>query len=206
MRERIKGKTLIASDEGDDASGVIIKLYGEETNGVISIIEQPFEPGLLLPPHVHENDVWLYVLEGEMHARVGEEVVKATPGSWVLKPRRIPHTMWNSGPEPARLIELYTPGGVRDVLQGLRRALAPRADRARRTESPWRAARYPFLRRLDCRSQSGLQPAAHRRVGYVHRSRENLGESGLLILKVALRRFQCRHRGQGLCFDISSFR
>ncbi|MGH2584391.1 MAG: cupin domain-containing protein, partial [Dehalococcoidia bacterium] len=86
MRERIKGKTLVARDEGDDASGVIIKLYGEETNGVISIIEQPFEPGLLLPPHVHENDVWLYVLEGEMHARVGDEVVKATPGSWVLKP------------------------------------------------------------------------------------------------------------------------
>jgi quercetin dioxygenase-like cupin family protein len=111
MRERIKGNTLVARDEGDNANGVVIKLYGEETNGVISIIEQPFEPGFLLPPHVHENDVWLYVLEGEMHARVGDEVVKATPGCWVLKPRRIPHTMWNAGPEPARIIELYTPGG-----------------------------------------------------------------------------------------------
>ena len=98
MRERIKGKTLIARDEGDDANGVLIKLYGEETNGAISIIEQPFEPGLLLPPHVHENDVWLYILEGEMHARVGDEVVKATPGCWVLKPRQVPHTMWNAGP------------------------------------------------------------------------------------------------------------
>ena len=46
-----------------------------------------------------------------MHARVGDEVVKATPGCWVLKPRRIPHTMWNAGPEPARIIELYTPDG-----------------------------------------------------------------------------------------------
>ena len=36
---------------------------------------------------MHENDVWLYALEGEMHTRVGEEVVKATPASWVLKPR-----------------------------------------------------------------------------------------------------------------------
>jgi quercetin dioxygenase-like cupin family protein len=112
MRERIKGKTLVARDEGDDAHGVLIKVYGEETNGAIAIIEQPFEPGLLLPPHVHENDVWLYVLAGEMHARVGEEVVKAPPGSWVLKPRRVPHTMWNAGPETARLIEVYTPGGV----------------------------------------------------------------------------------------------
>jgi quercetin dioxygenase-like cupin family protein len=113
MGERIKGKTLVARDEDDDAYGVLIKLYGEETNGAISIIEQPFEPGLLLPPHVHENDVWLYVLAGAMHARVGDEVVKATPGCWVLKPRRIPHTMWNAGPKPARIIELYTPGGVR---------------------------------------------------------------------------------------------
>jgi hypothetical protein len=39
MRERIKGKTLVARDEGDDANGVVIKLYGEETNGAISIIE-----------------------------------------------------------------------------------------------------------------------------------------------------------------------
>jgi quercetin dioxygenase-like cupin family protein len=111
MPERSKGRTLVAPDEGDDAYGVVIKLYAEETNGAISIIEQPFEAGLLLPPHVHQNDVWLYVLAGEMHARVGDEVVKATPGSWVLKPRRIPHTMWNAGPAPSRIIELYTPGG-----------------------------------------------------------------------------------------------
>jgi quercetin dioxygenase-like cupin family protein len=111
MLERIKGKTLIAADEGDIVEGVVIKLYAEETNGAISIIEQPFEPGLLLPPHVHENDVWLHVIEGEMHARVGDEIVKATPGCWVLKPRQIPHTMWNAGSKTARIVELYTPGG-----------------------------------------------------------------------------------------------
>ena len=111
MGERIKGKTLVARGEGDDAHGVTIKLYSEDANGAISIIEQPFEPGLLLPPHVHQNDVWLYIVEGTMHARVGDETVEATSGCWVLKPRLIPHTMWNAGPEPARLIEVYTPGG-----------------------------------------------------------------------------------------------
>jgi quercetin dioxygenase-like cupin family protein len=126
MPERIKGKTLIAEDEGDVANGVVIKLYGEETNGAISIIEQPFDPGILLPPHVHENDVWLYVLEGEMYARVGEEVVKATSGAWVLKPRGIPHTMWNAGPEPARIIELYTPGGFELFFKGFGERLRER--------------------------------------------------------------------------------
>ena len=132
MGERVKGKTLVARDEGDDASGVLIKLYGEETNGAISIIEQPFEPGLLLPPHLHQNDVWLSILEGAMPARVGDEVVTATPGCWVLKPRRIPHTMWNAGPG------------------------APRAGRARGMEPPWRAARHPVLRRLDSGPESRL--------------------------------------------------
>jgi quercetin dioxygenase-like cupin family protein len=79
MRERIKGNTLVARDEGDDANGVLIKLYGEETNGAISIIEQPFEPGFLLPPHVHQNDVWLYVLEG-----------RCTPGLATRLSRRHP--------------------------------------------------------------------------------------------------------------------
>jgi quercetin dioxygenase-like cupin family protein len=102
---------LVARDEGDDVYGVVIKVYCEETNGAVGIIEQSFEPGLLLPPHVHENDVWLYILEGEMHVRVSDEVVKATPGCWVLKPRRIPHAMWNAGPESVRIIEVYTPGG-----------------------------------------------------------------------------------------------
>jgi mannose-6-phosphate isomerase-like protein (cupin superfamily) len=108
---RVKGKTLVGKDEGDDVHGVIVKVYGEETDGAAAIIEQPFAPGFLLMPHVHQNDVWLYMLEGEMHVRVADEVVRATPGCWVLKPRLVPHTMWNAGNEPARLFEVYTPGG-----------------------------------------------------------------------------------------------
>jgi hypothetical protein len=44
MAERIKGKTLVAGDEGDHVDGVVIRMYGEETNGAIAIIEQLFEP------------------------------------------------------------------------------------------------------------------------------------------------------------------
>jgi quercetin dioxygenase-like cupin family protein len=106
-----RSSVLIARDEGEHVDGVTIKLRAEQTNGAIAIIEQEFPPRSLLPPHVHENDVWLYILEGEMHARVGDEVVTAPPGSWVRKPRGIPHTMWNAGPVPARIIEVYTPGG-----------------------------------------------------------------------------------------------
>jgi hypothetical protein len=46
MRDGGKSKVLVAADGGDDVNGVIVKLYAEETGGTISIIEQPFEPGL----------------------------------------------------------------------------------------------------------------------------------------------------------------
>jgi quercetin dioxygenase-like cupin family protein len=162
MSERIKGKTLVARDEGDDVYGVVIKVYGPETNGAVGITEQSFEPGFLLPPHVHENDVWLYILEGEMHVRVSDEVVKATPGCWVLKPRRIPHTMWNAGPEAARIIEVYTPGGFelffKDFGERLRQGPIG-------LEELNRLGEPHGIRRLDSRAQSGLQPAPHRRRG-----------------------------------------
>jgi quercetin dioxygenase-like cupin family protein len=149
MRERSEGRTLVARDEGDDADGVVIKLYGEETNRVISIIEQPFEPGVLLPPHVHENDVWLYVLGGEMHARVGDEVVTATPGCWVLKLRRIPHTMWNAGLEPTPAEHLgLTPARGRGAGPGRRRSRQP-PDRRGVVHQPQDRRRPPRRPRLS---------------------------------------------------------
>jgi peroxiredoxin len=64
-RARLRpGQDVGRQDEGDDTYGVLIKVYGGETNGAVGIIEQQFEPGFLLPPHVHQNDVWLYSLEG----------------------------------------------------------------------------------------------------------------------------------------------
>ena len=50
MTDRVKGRTLVARDEGDAAGDVVIKLYGEETGGAVSINEQPLGPGLLSPP------------------------------------------------------------------------------------------------------------------------------------------------------------
>lgn len=63
---------LIGPDEGVVATTgdntVVIKLFGEETGGLLSIIEEVLEPGILIPPHTHQNDVWLYALEGETGA------------------------------------------------------------------------------------------------------------------------------------------
>jgi mannose-6-phosphate isomerase-like protein (cupin superfamily) len=52
-----------------------------------------------------------YILEGEIGARVGDEVLQATRGSYVFKPRGLPHTFWNATTQPARLLELISPAG-----------------------------------------------------------------------------------------------
>jgi quercetin dioxygenase-like cupin family protein len=102
--------------------GVVAKIWGEQTNGILSIVEHPVQPGALVPPHTHADlDEWSYVLEGVLGARVGDEVMEAPPGSYVLKPRAIPHTFWNAGPEPARIIELITPAGFERFFERLGR-------------------------------------------------------------------------------------
>jgi len=61
--------------------GVIFKICGEETNGLLSVVEHPIEPGILIPPHIHEvEDEYSYVLEGEIGARIGDQVLRAPVG------------------------------------------------------------------------------------------------------------------------------
>ena len=42
-------------------------------------------------------------------ARIGDHVIEAGPGDYVWKPRGVPHTFWNVGPEPARIVEFLVP-------------------------------------------------------------------------------------------------
>jgi quercetin dioxygenase-like cupin family protein len=92
--------------------GVDFKVWGESTGGRLSVVEHPMEPGRLVPPHVHQDEDELsYVLEGTFGARVGDQIVTAPAGSYLFKPRGVPHTFWNAGPSPARLLEILWPAG-----------------------------------------------------------------------------------------------
>ncbi len=100
--------------------GVHFKVSGETTAGGLSVVEHPMEPGRLAPPHVHHREDELsYVLEGTFGVRVGEEVATAGPGSYVYKPKGIPHTFWNAGPGPARLLEMIWPAGFENFFKKL---------------------------------------------------------------------------------------
>ncbi len=93
--------------------GVDFKLASEQTGGSFSIVEHPIDPGIIVPPHTHtREDEFSYVLEGEVGARIGDQVLLGTPGCYIIKPRGILHTFWNAGTTRARLIEIISPAGL----------------------------------------------------------------------------------------------
>jgi quercetin dioxygenase-like cupin family protein len=91
---------------------VKVTVRGEHTGGVLASIEETLQPGALVTPHTHSNDVWIYVLSGTIGVLVGDEVGEASAGEWALKPRGVPHAMWNATDEPARIVEVLTPAGT----------------------------------------------------------------------------------------------
>ena len=92
--------------------GVAFKLWGHDTGEALSIVEHPFPVGALVPPHLHtREDEYSIVTEGQIGFRSGDREVVLDPGGYITKPRGELHTMWNAGPEPARMIEVISPAG-----------------------------------------------------------------------------------------------
>jgi quercetin dioxygenase-like cupin family protein len=70
-------------------------------------------------PHRHDDHVdSFYVLEGEVEFLLGDEMVRAGPGTFVAAPPGIAHTFGNPGPDGARLLNMHSPdGGFLDFLR-----------------------------------------------------------------------------------------
>ncbi len=115
---------LVAPGEGEVVlrGGVgVVRKISAATGGAFSVVEHPLEPGALAaPPHTHaDTDEYSFVIEGEIGVLMGEETFRAPAGSYVLKPRGIPHTFWNEGTEPARVLEIISPGGFERYFEEL---------------------------------------------------------------------------------------
>ena len=106
---------VIGPDDGKHILNdfVIFKLMGEAAGGRFALVEHRLAPGQLAAPiHTHQHeDEYSFVLEGELSALLGGELVRASPGTLVVKPRRQPHTFWNQGAGTVRILEIISPGG-----------------------------------------------------------------------------------------------
>lgn len=90
---------------------MIVKEDGTRTRGTLGIAEFVIAPHVPTPPpHVHYvHEEGFYILEGELEFLVGTEKILAGKGAYVMVPIGVPHTFANTGNEPARFLNTFTP-------------------------------------------------------------------------------------------------
>jgi hypothetical protein len=81
--------------------GVVFKASGANTGGAFAIVEHP------------------------IGAKVGDQEIVAGPGTYVIKPRELMHTFWNTGSGLARLLEVIAPAGFETYFIELAEAEVP---------------------------------------------------------------------------------
>jgi quercetin dioxygenase-like cupin family protein len=89
------------------------KATSEDTGGAYTITEETWPPQVGPPPHIHHTqEETFYILQGEMEFITdGTITTRATAGSLVRIPKGVLRDYRNVGPEPARVLVLFVPGG-----------------------------------------------------------------------------------------------
>ena len=116
---------VVEAADGLDAPlgrlGTVHKVPAYVTDGRLAAVEHTLPPKHLAGPlhrHSREDELSI-VLSGQLGAQLGDDVIVAGPGSYVLKPRGQWHTFWNPGDTQLRCIELIIPGGFDAYFQWL---------------------------------------------------------------------------------------
>lgn len=86
------------------------KVSGKDTNGAMCVFEFTGVSGG--PPHLHhDQDEWIYVVEGEFEVHVDDKRFRLSAGESVFMPRKVAH-MWGCVSEnPGKIINVYQPAG-----------------------------------------------------------------------------------------------
>jgi mannose-6-phosphate isomerase-like protein (cupin superfamily) len=86
---------------------------GAQSDGAYFIMEALVPPEGGPPPHIHHREQEsFYVLEGTLEIRMGDRVVQASAGDFVHIPCGMVHCFHNTGASTARLLLIFSPGGI----------------------------------------------------------------------------------------------
>jgi quercetin dioxygenase-like cupin family protein len=160
-------KVFIGPDEGVylPVLDIVHKVTAESSGGALTVEEWGLPPGVMIPPHTHtREDECNYVLKGELTCDVGGEIIVAPVGSYVLKPRGVPHALCNTGTEPVWVVEILTPGGFEGYFDEYEEIAAKLASREI-TEEEHRRARAELGGRYGVSWHDELIPEARARFG-----------------------------------------
>ena len=86
------------------------KVSSRDTQGAMSAFEFTGTSGG--PRHLHhEQDEWIYVVDGEVEIELEGASRHLLPGESVFIPRKAKHVWAAAGGSPARIIDVYQPAG-----------------------------------------------------------------------------------------------
>ena len=98
---------------------ITVKAAGAETGNAFAQVETDDPRGAGVPRHVHHNeDQTFYILEGELTALVGDELIELSAGDYLFAPREVPHT-YVVRSERARMLATISPGGLEQLFVSL---------------------------------------------------------------------------------------
>jgi quercetin dioxygenase-like cupin family protein len=102
--------------EGEALGATLIKAARSELSALVFEVK----PGGGVGPHFHKgHSDSFYVLEGELEFHVGDEVVRGSPGTFVLAPPRVVHFFRNVSGETVHVLNLHAPGGFAEYRREL---------------------------------------------------------------------------------------
>src|SRR5262249_36315786 len=128
MAEAVTPK-LVAPGEGKTVMlfGVRFsyKVVSADSGGSLAVLEVEIPSGTLVKPHNHSReDEFSLVLSGMVGARIGDRLLAAGPGTYLVKPPGPPHAMWTAGGGPAKGAESLPPPGLEGYFEELAPILA----------------------------------------------------------------------------------
>ena len=111
-------EVILGPDEGRKLNAVdhpfTFKAISSDTDGHYALFESILYgggPG----QHTHENEEEaFYVIEGNLKVLLGENIIEAKPGSFVLVPRGTIHTFFRSDENPVKMLVIISPAGFED--------------------------------------------------------------------------------------------
>ncbi len=88
------------------------EIYVRYEGAELEALEFDCEPGFgPVDPHVHDDHIdSFYVLEGEIEFTLGDEIVRAGPGTFVAAPPGARHGFSIPGPDRTRFLNVHAPG------------------------------------------------------------------------------------------------
>jgi quercetin dioxygenase-like cupin family protein len=104
---------------------------GEDTKHT-SMFDWTIPAGFATGRHVHRvQEETFYMLEGECEWHVGDDVVQATPGTYLFIPPGVPHNITNVSDKLARVLMTVSPPGHEHYFEELAKLTAKGAPDAK---------------------------------------------------------------------------